>query len=159
MVMVKPFSNHGASVDRRILQHFGAEQPPVRKVFFAPQPKGDFRPVILETVPFDGMQGPITGVFKTKTETRPALLPSAAWDTQGYRPQPADWRATGTLYFNLPMTRFCLEGSKKGGLNQLEQWLLEPLLRTALRSFAKFAAIFRLPERMANGCWMCCNWL
>lgn len=142
MVMVRPFTNHGASLDRRILQHFGAEQPPARKGLFAPQPKGDFRPLILEAVPFDGLQGPITGVFKTKTETRPALSTSAEWQAQNYRPQPADWRATGTLYFNLPMARFCLAGSQKGGLNAFEQWSLDPLLKAAQASWQAQPALF-----------------
>ncbi len=125
LMMVKPFSNHGAVMDWRVLEHFHAIKPPTPKGLFSRQGNEDIRPVILETVPFDGLDGPITGLYKIGNESRPALLPSSDWRRQNYKPQAADMRATGTMYFNLPLIRYTLSRNKGNPLDSFFKQALQ----------------------------------
>lgn len=139
LVMVKPFSNYGAVMERRILEHFANEQPPTGK---GSSSTSDLRPVAIEAIPFDGKDGPILGLYKSGNESRPALMPSTSWQAQKYRPQAGDHRATGTFYFNLPMTSYCLQDSHQDGLTDLDQWSTGPLLRVSESDWRGQPAIF-----------------
>lgn len=142
MLMIKPFTNHGATIDRKIFMHFGSEQPPEKKGLFSSAPKGDFRPVTMEVVPFDGLDGPIVGLYKTANESRPALLPSAAWKSQNFQPQTNDMRATGTLYFNIMMTRFCLRNAPNDIRNDYAKFTSDILVQLASSDWTNQSAIF-----------------
>jgi hypothetical protein len=147
LVMVKPFSNYAAKLERPILEHFSAEKPSVHTGITSSTVKEDLRPLIVEGVPFDGLNGPILGLYETKSESRPALMPSADWRAQNYKPQTADTRATGTLYFNLPLTSFCLQGTSRDGLNALEELSTQLLLMFAGGSWQDQPTIFEAALR------------
>ncbi len=130
--MVKPLTNYGATLERGVLQTLAQEsQRPQGKFRKAKPPAQDIRPLTGEIVPFDGRDGPILGLFKSGDVERPAIMPTAEWRAQSYRPQAADYRATGTIYIHLPLTRFCLQGTSEHGLTSLDEWSIGPLTKIA----------------------------
>lgn len=128
VLMVKPVANYGAKLERPALEGLAQESPPPRTWLSRARPQTqDIYPLTIEIVPFDGNEGPILCLYESGGDWRPAVLPAEQWQGQDYRPQAADERATGTIYLNLPLTRFCLQNTSKRGLTPLDEWSIRPL--------------------------------
>lgn len=140
VVQVQPITNWGAKVDHKILQYCAQEQLP--HLTRAKHHVQDIRPLIIEVVPFDGKEGPILGLYKGDGDPRPALMPTAEWYAQNYHPQVQDLRATGTIYFNVPLTRFFLKDSLNDELTPLDHWSMKPLIAVAKSAWQDQLGIF-----------------
>jgi hypothetical protein len=99
------------------------------------QPDQDLRPMALEIVPFDGLDGPLTGLYKEGSDSRPCVIPTSDWRQQKYSPQPRDERATGVFYLNRAGIRQWLARIQDTGpLTPLDQWSMKPLMSMATGS-------------------------
>jgi tetratricopeptide (TPR) repeat protein len=132
VLMVKPLTNYGATLDRSVLQALAQESPRPPGKFWKAKPSAqDIRPLTGEIVSFDGRDGPITGVAKSGNVERLGIITTARWHAQSYRPQAADYRVTGTVYLNLLQTRFFLQHTSELGLTLLDKWSMGPLTEIA----------------------------
>jgi hypothetical protein len=143
VVMVKPFTNFGARLDRRILQYLSQEKPsPLRGSPTDTDQASDLCPLSLEIVPFDGKEGPLLGLCSGDRNSRPAVMPSVEWKRQDYHPQARDERATGTVYLHLPLLRLCIKSSSSDGLTPLDHWSMKPLRRIVESSWQNELEVF-----------------
>jgi hypothetical protein len=137
IVMARPVANSDAGCELQTLEFVRREYGPSLSSS-RPASENDSsggttfdRPLVLEVVPFDGELGPLTGLFTGGPTPRPAVIPTAAWKAQGYRPQARDTRATGTVYLNVDGLSASAEGSAGGEVGPLDAWSMEPLLAMA----------------------------
>lgn len=137
IIMVKPFANTGSPfkrmIPRWILHKQGTPETPLN----AHESRGDqttegsIHPLIIEVVPHDGCDGPLTGLYTGDAKPRACIIPTADWKAQGYKPQSGDSRAIGTFYLNLPAIRSSFDASMSDGITALDRWSIEQLLSLA----------------------------
>gem|GEM_PF-5667470 len=130
VVMVKPFMNVGAKLNRKF------------SLSATRSGDQDSRPLALEVVPFDGKGGPILGLFTGVGGPRPVVMPTADWRRDKYCPQARDFRATGTVYVDLPSIRLEAQGRSEDGLSPIVQWSMKPLLSIAESSWHHESVVF-----------------
>jgi HEAT repeat protein/tetratricopeptide (TPR) repeat protein len=120
MLMARPIGNVGAMVNRALLQDLGTDE----------------RVVSFDSVPIDGLDGPLVGVSTASGERLPGVIPTHDWKTQGYVPRDGDSRATGTFYINIPGAekKFGKRGAGPRG-NALDDWALGALIALAIAPY------------------------
>ena len=160
VIMVKPIMNSGATVDQHFLGFVRKSWQEVANGSSEAMPKGssnrnpDCRPLAIEVVPFDQLDGPILGLHTGDGDPRPCVLPAFQWRQQKYSPQSGDERATGVVYANLSAIRWWLRKSagirwwlRKHagiGLTPLEEWSTGPLMSMATVPWEEQCQVFEL---------------
>jgi len=134
VMMVKPIANIGSQLDRGVLNHILQKQmsPTKTKVGnVIQQSSKDIRPITIEVVPYDGKDGPITGLYTGGKEPRSCVMPSLVWQAQKYIPKSEDYRATGTIYLDLVTLRNHLDIKSEEDPSPLDKWFIKLLLSVA----------------------------
>jgi nephrocystin-3 len=135
VIMVKPVLNSGATLNRRLLEFVrrswqkGANGR-VESISSG-NPGQDFRPLAIEVVPFDQLDGPLVGLYSGDHDPRPCVFPVRQWRQQNYSPQSGDVRATGVIYGNLSAIQLWLTNHPGIELTPLDVWSMEPLMSMA----------------------------
>ena len=140
VLMIKPVTESGATIDRRLLEFVrqsfqnGFKNPSARLASHTDEPNQDSRPIVIEVVPFDKLDGPILGLYTLDQDPRPCVMPASDWQRQKYSPQADDQRATGVFYLNLAGICHWLDKHPKMGLTPLDEWSTSPLMSMATKS-------------------------
>lgn len=148
VIMVKPVANTGAPFERRIFRWILDKQETPKTPLNVHEPRSarptqiSILPLLIEVVPYDGLDGPLTGVYLGDANPRACVTPTAGWKAQGYKPQSGDNRATGTFYLNLPAIRSSLGVSQLDSMTALGRWSVDPLLSMATSERTKQCEIF-----------------
>ncbi|MDD2734738.1 MAG: DUF4062 domain-containing protein [Desulfuromonadaceae bacterium] len=147
-VMVKPVANRGAIFKRMYLNWILKKQNADHAKLQADGPNTeqpvneDIRPLMIEIIPFDGLDGPLTGIYTGAAKPRPFVMPSSSWHEQKYKPQLGDNRATGTFYLNLPALHNCFVKGTAENISPLQDWAMEQLLSIAMSNRSQQCDIF-----------------
>ena len=150
VIMVKPIMNSGATVDQHFLGFVRKSWQEVANGSSEAMPKGssnpslDCRPLAIEVVPFDQLDGPILGLYTGDRDPRPWILPAFQWRQQKYSPQSGDERATGVVYANLSAIRWWLRKHAGIGVTPLEEWSTGPLMSMATVLWEEQCQVFEL---------------
>jgi hypothetical protein len=148
VLMVKPITASGATLDRRLLElvrrsfRGRSQSHPEISSKNSGNAKQDLRPIAIEIVPFDQLDGPLLGLYTGDNNPRPSVMPASNWRQQKYTPQAADLRATGVFYMHLEAIRQWLASCPASGLTPLEEWSMRPLMSMATGSLQDQLRVF-----------------
>jgi len=136
VLMVKPITATGAALDRRLLkfvhQSFqNGSKDSEKQSAHLRDLNQDIRPLAIEVVPFDQLDGPLLGLYTGDQDPRPCVMPASDWRKQKYSPQTGDERATGVFYMNLAAIQEWLTSRLGTGLTPLDEWSMRPLMSMA----------------------------
>ena len=147
-VMVKPVANRGAIFERTYLNWILKKQNIIQSNLTDDKTKcssfanDNVRSIMIEIVPFDGCDGPLTGLYTGDANPRPIVSPTSSWHEQKYKPGSGDNRATGTFYLNFPAIRTSIENGSKDNVSSLEDWSMDKLLSVAMSDRTRQCDIF-----------------